>query len=679
MRCIRRITKLLSGIALASTLLLPTASFGQTTQPVYTSPTYFFDFGYRSHWLQPWRSYLETMPATVLVNGMGVNLNLTFDNSADPALLIQMLAKHGIRHARIEIGWNNIDYSNESQLLAYSAPYFQKLLLACKQYGVRPLILLNANHGGPTPQVSITKVTTQNAPAGTTTLTLQDTNNLIVGRSGLSNLSGYWAAEILITNIAGNTVTLSKPLPQTIAAGTSLQISTLKYRPFSPPGTADFNETMAGWNKYVSTVAQFVSTQLGTTTNQTDKGFDMEVWNELSFGSEFLYINHYYATPLYPNTASYSDETIWYTLQTETGNYVTAHPSEFPGVKFGDGLANTIPWPYSAFEQPAIRAIGKHPYTGRASYNINGAPDEGNLLAGYGATPLNALGQVDGSFGPAYTSLFPEYFATGIQTETMTREMTPTTNSVYGAQHGRYARIVNGQVIPCWTWITEVNISPSENGITNISQALAFKAKNTLRYFAFYLNKGVEQVDLFGAVGGDLSIGTIQDNFLQYASTNTIYPSDDTAYTSPALAATSRMVSKFTSGLDTTLVVGNTRSLTLNAITDTHNHYQFAGDGTAAHPNLYDRDVFAFLPFQVNAKRFVIPYYVMTRDVMTNLPPENFTLTIGGVNGLGARLSAYDPITNQTIALTVTGRTSTSLTVVVSATDYPNLLTIQER
>jgi hypothetical protein len=48
--------------------------------------------------------------------------------------------------------------------------------------------------------------------------------------------------------------------------------------------------------------------------------------------------------------------------------------------------------------------------------------------------------------------------------------------------------------------------------------------------------------------------------------------------------------------------------LTLDSITDTHNHYQFAGAGTAAHPNLYDRDVFAFLPFQVNAKRFVIPY-----------------------------------------------------------------------
>jgi hypothetical protein len=68
----------------------------------------------------------------------------------------------------------------------------------------------------------------------------------------------------------------------------------------------------------------------------------------------------------------------------------------------------------------------------------------------------------------------------------------------------------------------------------------------------------------------------------------------------------------------------------------------------------------------------------MTRDVITNLPPENFTLKIGGVNGLVSRVSTYEPIKNQTVAIKVSGRTRNSLTVVVSAADYPYLLTIQE-
>jgi hypothetical protein len=83
------------------------------------------------------------------------------------------------------------------------------------------------------------------------------------------------------------------------------------------------------------------------------------------------------------------------------------------------------------------------------------------------------------------------------------------------------------------------------------------------------------------------------------------------------------------------------------SISDKHDHYQFVGDGTAAHPNLYNRDVFAFLPYQVNSKRFVIPYYVMTRDVTKDLPPEQFTVQIKGIKGDGASVIAYDPMNDK--------------------------------
>ena len=39
--------------------------------------------------------------------------------------------------------------------------------------------------------------------------------------------------------------------------------------------------------------------------------------------------------------------------------------------------------------------------------------------------------------------------------------------------------------------------------------------------------------------------------------------------------------------------ISQPRSLNLVSVTDNHDHAQFAGDGTAAHPTLYDRDVLA--------------------------------------------------------------------------------------
>ena len=56
-------------------------------------------------------------------------------------------------------------------------------------------------------------------------------------------------------------------------------------------------------------------------------------------------------------------------------------------------------------------------------------------------------------------------------------------------------------------------------------------------------------------------------------------------------------------------------SLSLEEVGDYEASRQFAGDGTTAHPSLFDRDVVGFFPYQVNEGRFVIPTYVMTRNV----------------------------------------------------------------
>ena len=636
----------------------------------YTDPSYLtkIPFGASSHWLQPWRAYMETVPASTFLHGVGMGFNPS--DSANRGLLAQMLAKHGIRKARVEISWNNLDFDDPTKLNLAGRSNFQSQLLALKKVGIRPLILLNAHHGVPGPVKFFERTLVANARKGDMSVQLSDTTGLRIGYSGLSNLSDYKAAEALITKVTGNTVTLSQPLPKDLKAGTSVPIATLKYRPFSPPDSQDYRETMAGWQNYVGTTAKFVAEVLGT-TQSPDKGFDMEIWNELSFGSYFLYINSYYAQKPY----KYHEDSIWGNLLKETAAYANAHPQEFQGVLFSDGLANTIPWPASSTSPARITGMSKHPYKGRSHYPQDN--DKGTLI--------NALGKEDKSgFVPKYSALFPEYYATALQTETLIRDMAPITTDLYDTKHGRNARVVNNTVVPNPIWITEVNISPVEdNPQISPNRALAVKAKTTARYYCFFLNKGATQLHPYVAADKDRGLGMVKENFLSYIEkSNVTYPQDDTVYTSPALSTLGRIVTKMSQNVETLqntrTVRSAKRSLSLMAITDTHNHYQFAGDGTAAHPNLYNRDVFTFLPFQVNAHRFVIPYYVMTRDVMQDLPPEAYKVQIQGIKGMKAAVTAYDPLNDKNVPVVIDNRQSDRLSLQLPATDYPYLLTIEE-
>ena len=634
---------------------------------MYTDPTYFTNlaFGSQSHWIQPWRSYLETVPASTFLDGIGINFNI---GSSNPEPIAQMLADHSVRQARVEIGWNNLSYDDDTMLIDYRAEQLRSQLLALKQNGIRPLILLNANDGEPVPVQHFERTILNGAEAGDIQVQLNDVSGLRVGYSGLSNLSKSIAAEALITDINGNTVTLSKPLPDDLAIGADVKVTTLKYRPFSLIGTEDYNATLTGWKNYVSTVTDFVIETLET-THSADKGFDVEVWNELSFGSDFLYINNYYEQDLYDgDRLNYNEDSIWGALIQATTDVVNADPDRFSGVQFSDGFANTVPWVASSTTPSRFDAISKHPYANRKTY----PQDEDKN------TPLNALGQPDGSFTPSYTARFPEYFATALQTETLVRDIGPITSDIYGTLHGRYARTQNGEIQPTSVWITEFNISPVEDDPTiSADRAFEIKTKTALRSLSFYLNKGVTELYLYGVSGGDTGLGTVKESFLQYAEQDdAVYQPDNATFSSPVLEAISNLAQQFSQQLDPNLT--QTRSLAVTSITDTHDHYQFIGDGTLEHPNLYNRDVFAFLPYQVNAQRFVIPYYVMTRDVLQDLTPEAYTLEIAGLNGIGATISVYDPIGDRMIPVTILNQSTQSLTLELTATDSPYLLIVQE-
>ena len=613
-------------------------------------------FGSYSHWLQPWRGYLETMPASRFLDGLGIVLNVHRGEDAEQVL--RMCASNGIRHVRVEIGWGNLDYDDETKL--HNAKDAATRLLACKANGIRPLILLNGHHGAPCPVRFFERKVTADAEAGGRELMLDKTDDLIVGHSGVSEVKDYIAAHSLVTKIDGNKVTLSRPLKEKIAAGTKVRMATLKYAPFSDPATEEGRRTLDGWKRYAKTIAIFAAETLGT-KGRADLGFDLEIWNEMSFGSNFIHSNRYFDPPptAHDRGGTYLD------IVRATAEAADAEPALFAGVRLEDGFSNTLPWPASSQMPARVTALSHHPYAGRKVF-----PKD--MPKG---TALNALGLPDKSgFAPAYTECFPEYFATALQTETITRDMAPITTKIYGDQHGRFTRPGN----PCWCWITEVNYAPGEDGVTDQALALRLKAKAITRYFCFYLNKGVERLYLYATGAndtkqGDLELGVLKQDFLNRKAAENSYPADDAPWTSPALLAVRRIAEQMRAGLDPRLK--EMQEIKLVGVEDTHNAKQFDGDPSdlRARPSLFDRDVFAFLPFQVNAKKFVIPFYVMTRDIKCDLPEEKFTVTIKGISAR-AKFSVYDPIRNSRKSVAAISGDGDVVKIELSAADYPQLL-----
>jgi hypothetical protein len=615
-------------------------------QEVYTDTKYEISvpFGTHDHWIEPWRAYLETQPAGVFLNGVGVALT-----SPNADLTCEMLRKHYIKCTRIEVGWGSVrqdgTITNQSTVNA---------LIACKKWQLRPILLLNSNEGVPCPLQGFTSTVASNASQGDKTLSLTSTSGFVIGKTGISSLTRYRAAEILVTGISGNTVTLSKPLPFAISAGTKLQMCTLVYRPWSRPGSADYAETMAGWQKYVLAVAALA--------NQYVPGqYDLEIWNELTFGSAFLDINNYYSPTYWPNP---STGLIWSAIVQATADVITANPSLFKGVEVSDGFANTIPWPASSTEPSRVIAISKHPYPRSLSFPKN---EQGGILGGQG---LNALLSRDpkGSFIPAYSAFFPEYAGTNIQTECLLHDCGPFNFFIQGVWHGRYTRPDN----PCSVWITECGMSPSSAGITDQAQALLLKAKTSLRFFCFFLNKGCSKVTLYASSGGNLGLGIVQDNFLSYCVSTTVYPQDDKPFTSPALAAIANIAWQMRLQF---APVSSTRHLAvLNVLTPGS---FWKGDGSLAHPDLFASQEFVFLPFQSNQNRFVIPFYLMTRSLVPALQDQPVSFTVSGFNQI-AGFQCLDPISNRLLPVSSFPNPDGSFTLSCTVSDYPRLLIVTD-
>jgi hypothetical protein len=87
--------------------------------------------------------------------------------------------------------------------------------------------------------------------------------------------------------------------------------------------------------------------------------------------------------------------------------------------------------------------------------------------------------------------------------------------------------------------------------------------------------------------------------------------------------------------------------------------------------------MFTFLPFQVNARKFVCGVYVMAYD-MTNPPaPTTFRIWVNNVKG-SASVSLIDPIQNKPVGIQVLQRQSNRIRLQFQAVEYPRLLVVTE-
>ena len=619
---------------------------------------------------------MDTWPASQLLDSLGINFNVGSTNAEATA---QLLRDSGFTLARREIGWGSLSYSEPTKFLDESR--IRAVLSALHNHGLRPLIMLNANSGNPGPAKHLKLETTSAAPAGaqTVTLTAASATAVVPGKTGFDGLSFGGSPDILITSVgAGDVATLSEPLPGALAAGAHPG-TTLLYAPFEAPTLPDgapnpvFGATLAGWLSYVASVCKLAASVVGP------EGYDLEIWNELGFGSQFLNFEHYYSPgseppgseppgseragafagsgnglqsevsesggsePEYGSQATGSEaeegpeemtkgqitRAVIKTVFHETVAYVRNPASGISsGVGITDGFASQSPFPSAAGAPVGLTALSKHPYAGRQSYP--------SAYVFKNIAPLNALGKRDMAAGsqtplfiPTYESLFPEMTLTATHTETLIRDIAPITTNIYGFPHGRNVAPPGGS--PAQEWVTEYNLGIGKapvmgpDGTTPQTGASAtltladrahFHAKALLRHLVSMVSKGVSR-DYFFAAGhvGELSL--IGEGFYAALEANpNTYPGD--ALGGETMTGFRNTLAQFQGPGPS----GPARQLTLQSIAQDGNHAQFTGDGTTVHPNLYDRDVLAVFPFQSSPTRFVIPIYVTTRNLLTLYEPN---------------------------------------------------------
>ena len=223
---------------------------------------------------------------------MGININNTVAPEDVPALA-RLLSANGFTRARYEIGWGSIDYETGELENAASV---RKTLAALKRYRIRPLILLNAHHGRPCPTrpLDVRVATAAKRGARRIRLDAATAKQVAPRRSGINAPDGPGRGGPVHSRRArrnGNPFEAAaarpgsrQPSRQHAPVRAVCTASTLRRQ--SQPGIRADAAT-AGFATSTPSPAMHVRCS-------GDGNFDVEIWNELTFGSDFLYSDRYY-------------------------------------------------------------------------------------------------------------------------------------------------------------------------------------------------------------------------------------------------------------------------------------------------------------------------------------------------------------------------------------------------
>jgi hypothetical protein len=704
-----------------------------------------------SFWIQPWRAYLDTWPAGRLPSALGINFNV---KPAMAAAVARLLHGAGFRHARVAVGWDTISYADPGTFT--HEPQIRAKFAALHSNGLRPLIVLGSSSGVPCPARKVNLETVSPAAAGATTVVLSGASaaRVVPGQSGfnpgafgarpgarrarrhraaapltpeqrLARRAARRAAgktapaapppalhttpSLLIAKVGrGGIATLSRPLPAALPAGPHSG-TTLLYAPFGPrtlpsgaPNPA-FRETLLGWLRYVATVAAEARRVFGA------GGYDLEVWNELTSASAFLAAANYSSPPGDPAAVkavlserrSVTKSTVKAILNSTVAYVRNPANGISPRVGVSDGFASQTPFAGGAFAPRGLTAISKHPYMTAVSYPLQYSEGRIRPINALGASDTASRSSYDPLFIPRFQALLPEYTLTGLSATTLVHDIAPIPTTIARAPHGRDVGPPGAP--PVAKWITEYNLGTGNSTVMRADGATPqtgraatlsasdrehFHAKALLRSLVAMVSKGVSREYFSTAAHGPLSL--IGERF--YAALEA----------DPQGNPGERLAGEVVTGLRHMLSRfegpgpgGAPRQLKLLSIVQDGNHAQFTGDGTAAHPSLYDREVLAVFPFQASPTRYEIPVYVMTSNLLTlyaplaastdvrrfDLPGETFRITLGNLPASPRPpiVSAYDPLRDRRTQARVVSRRADTAVFELAATDYPRVLHIEYR
>lgn len=739
-----------------------------------------------SFYAQPWRGYLQTRPASSFLSGIGINLNLPNQiyGSANQSIAdqdYQLMEDSGITEGRVDLGWGAFGF--DDQLTPAYLSIYTAELKEMKAHNMKPLILLDANDGGPSPYLNLATTTVfanspkpkvnadltlvNTADIGATSLVISDPNHLIdpvnygTNTVGLSYVNRLPMAGIIFTSISPNTpkpgqvtVSLSKALPVQLCAGYDFMVTSanscssyhptfvtpitfLKYAPNYPVTDPHFTDptigTRAGWNRYIQGVASLMNS-IGISD------YSVEIWNELGFGAAYTDIKNYYDKnqPVYQAAAalSYDD----YNPGNATLDVI--NPSRF-NCSLNNHKGYTLDGPDWVTANDTTTYFKSKPY-GATVKVIWGYSNTSILHTPAGCLPLGTdtksyhpygtgpdpLGQecnlfntavqgfYKGSYGQGYAPVFPGYAdasdpnsawckAGGTGTAPVT---TGDQALIYNAPEGVNAsssmtvdnlmKIVDPSPPAGMTDLSlmvngkRVSSMQSEDGADyayaatklglNLSDAQLsdIQRKATLRMYTFWIGKGMDSIDIYAAYS---SAGSNHFGIMTTPPLGSNGKVDISKFTydglnSPTLQAMAHMTSRFRSGVQT-MTQSETRQLSVDSQVYSYGDNQpNIFDGDATHPALAMREALTILPFQVNSHRFVVPIYVMTKNVLNPLGNMGFTFTLRGLQNAGHNLSVsyYDPVQDKQVTLDAISQDDTSVTVSLPASDYPRLLEIQE-